>query len=88
MTALEFVEQFADNEEYMEESHCSLTYSTNGWAESIDIHIFVQNIEVKINFWDSENEQRKYIEEINDYESFDSLFDRTIKEVRQYLNRM
>ena len=44
MTALEFMERFADNEEY--------------------------------------------IEEIDDYESFDSLFDRTIKEVRQYLNRM
>jgi hypothetical protein len=57
-----------------------LTYIESGYVQSIELHIFEYSMDIIIKLWNSENEEREWIEEKNDYEDFDIFLKRKINE--------
>lgn len=57
-----------------------LEYSEIGYVESVKLHLYDNDMVIKVNLWDSDNEQRRYIEEINEYEDFEIFLKRKTNE--------
>jgi len=54
------------------------TYETNGMYEAITLRVYDEDVEIKISIWNSESDDREFIEEINDYEPLEDYI------VKQY----
>lgn len=57
-----------------------LDYTSNGYADAVKLVIFDNDMQIEILLWNSEDEQRKWIEKINEYEDFEVFLLRKIKE--------
>lgn len=81
------------NAEYEENFMNFFTYETNGMYEAITLRVYIDDLEIKIGIWNSESDDREFIEEINEYEPLEDYiikqYDECLKklqEVRNYLN--
>lgn len=57
-----------------------LRYSEEGYTQAVTLVLLVSDMRIEVDLWNSENEERKWIEKINDYESFETLLVRKIKD--------
>ena len=55
---------------YKEDTPYFLRYTQEGYVDSVELIAYFENVNVEIHLWDSENESRKWLEEINDYTDF------------------
>lgn len=69
-----------------------LEYATIGSVESVSIVILENDAQLRISLWNSENEERRWVECIDDYEPFEVFLKRRIKEsiksLKIMLNRL
>lgn len=57
-----------------------LEYSQFGYIESVKLHIYMYQMDIEVSLWNSENEEREWIEEINDYEDFEVFLKRKVQD--------
>jgi hypothetical protein len=57
-----------------------LRYIEEGNVEAIELCIYQHQMNITVQLWNSENEEREWIEEINDYEPFYTFLSRKITE--------
>ena len=57
-----------------------LEYSQFGYIEAVKLHIYMYQMDIEVSLWNSENEEREWIEEINDYEDFEAFLKRKVKD--------
>ena len=58
-----------------------LRYIEEGNVEAIVLAIYQYQMNIEINLWNSENDEREWIEDKNDYEDFELFLKRKIEEV-------
>lgn len=58
-----------------------LRYIEEGEIEAIVLVIYQYQMNIEISLWDSENDEREWIEDNNDYEDFELFLKRKIEEV-------
>jgi hypothetical protein len=81
-----------ENAEYEENFMNFFTYETNGMYEAITLRLYIDDLEIKISIWNSESDDREFIEEMNEYEpledyiikQYDSCVEK-LHNIRQYL---
>lgn len=64
------------------------TYTTTGMHESITLYAYVLDFEIKIDIWDSESDNRKFIEEVNDYEPLEDFILKTLNDCIKKLQEL
>jgi hypothetical protein len=58
-----------------------LEYSEFGYVQAVKLHLQIYSMNIQVDLWNSENEEREWIEEINDYEDFEVFLKRKIEEI-------
>lgn len=57
-----------------------LSYKETGYVESVELNIWTNDITIDSPIWDSENDQRRYIEATDEYEDFEKFLIRTVED--------
>lgn len=57
-----------------------LSYKETGYVESVELNIWTNDITIDSPIWDSENDQRRYVEATNEYEDFEKFLIRTVED--------
>jgi hypothetical protein len=57
-----------------------LSHTQFGYTESVSLHIFQYQMDIEVKLWNSENEEREWIEEKNEYEDFTPFLKRKIND--------
>lgn len=65
-----------------------LRYTIEGFVESVSLIIYMFSMNIEISLWNSENEERKWVEEDNNYEDFKPFLLRKINETQISLNEL
>lgn len=65
-------------------NHC-FCYTKLGFTQAISLHLNYDNFSIKINLWNDENEDRKFLENKNEYEDLQKFilkkYSKVIKEM-------
>lgn len=88
-TVLQVVQNL--NEELYEKTKSDdvwYSYTMDNYIDSVTFNLFSDNSVLKIDLWNSENSQRAYNEETDDYEPLEETIKRELKEVASYLNTL
>ena len=65
--------------------HHSFIYTKQGHIEAISLQINEENFSIEMNLWNSENEDREWVEEKKDYED---LFYHILCKYKKAINRL
>lgn len=58
-----------------------LRYTKEGNVEAVTVVIYKNTMKLEIDLWDSENDERIFLEETNEYEAFEVYLKRKLKEI-------
>ena len=77
-------EQLDDVQEQIFEHNNSnnflLRYTEEGFVSAITLVIYQFGMDIEVQLWNSENEEREWIEECNDYEYFKTFLQRKVSD--------
>ncbi len=62
-----------------------LRYIEEGFVQAISLIVYMYSMNIEISLWNSENEEREWVEETNDYEDFKTFLLRKINEAQMSL---
>jgi hypothetical protein len=65
-----------------------LRYTEEGNIEAVTLVIYMYSMNIEILLWNSENEEREWIGDKNDYEDFKTFLLRKINEVKMSLTEL